>query len=355
MEFSRPITHRYVGALEQVWLTCAQRIGLKVERTDAAYATSDGRGTLGLAHQGELDPDDNLAQMIFHELCHSLVEGSDSFAVADWGLDNETDEDAWREHGCLRAQAVLAAGYGLREFFAPTTDFRSFYDALAADPLSPPGDPSVVLAMRALQRADKYPWSPHLRGALAATAAIVGAVNDYTQPVSATPDGSVPVLYGSAPPAPTLHPVGFPAALDAAAGHTCGACAWMYLEESATGAPRCRQADGTHTDADAPACERWEPEADCLTCGACCREAYHSVTVDEDDPVVELHPALIVQRETYKEIKRTDERCSQLSGGPPGKQNYTCAIYDERPRCCRELERGGEHCLTARRRVGLSR
>jgi hypothetical protein len=33
---------------------------------------------------------------------------------------------------------------------------------------------------------------------------------------------------------------------------------------------------------------------------------------------------------------------------------FRCVIYDDRPRTCREFTLGSEHCLTARRRVGLS-
>jgi len=33
---------------------------------------------------------------------------------------------------------------------------------------------------------------------------------------------------------------------------------------------------------------------------------------------------------------------------------YQCTIYDDRPRTCRDFTLGSNHCLTARRRVGLS-
>jgi Fe-S-cluster containining protein len=31
-----------------------------------------------------------------------------------------------------------------------------------------------------------------------------------------------------------------------------------------------------------------------------------------------------------------------------------CVIYDDRPRTCREFTLGSAHCLSARRKVGLS-
>src|SRR5678816_969150 len=128
--------HAYRDPLDQVWLAVAARMGLRVERTAAAYAATDGQGVLAIG-AGDLDADDCLAQMIFHEICHSLVQGEDSFQRADWGLDNETDRDVPREHACLRVQAVLAGQLGLRRLLAPTTDFRPFYDALPPDPLAP--------------------------------------------------------------------------------------------------------------------------------------------------------------------------------------------------------------------------
>ena len=90
-----------------------------------------------------LDADDSLGQMIFHELCHSLIEGEDSFGKPDWGMDNtgpdqreaSPEGDNWREHACLRLQWVLTGRYGLRTLFAPTTDFRAFWDQLSGDVL----------------------------------------------------------------------------------------------------------------------------------------------------------------------------------------------------------------------------
>ena len=175
----REITRRYIDPLAQIWLGAASRIGLRVVRTPDTYAATDGRGTLAIAIDSELDADDSLAQMIFHELCHALVLGPASFAEVDWGLDNETERDVVREHACLRVQAALLAPLDLRVAFAPTTDFRVWYDALPDDPLEgPPDDASIPLAKEALARVDTPPWAPHLRRALDASARIVAAVRD---------------------------------------------------------------------------------------------------------------------------------------------------------------------------------
>ncbi|MBC7978033.1 MAG: YkgJ family cysteine cluster protein, partial [Myxococcales bacterium] len=169
---ARDVTHRYVDPLAQVWLGAARRIGLGVVRTPDAYAATDGKGTLAIGTDSSLDADDSLAQMIFHELCHSLVEGEQAFARPDWGMDNTGPDHDWREHACLRVQWVLTGRRGLRGVFAPTTEFRAFWDRLTGDVLADRTDPSVQAAITALRRADQPPWSPALTEALAATARI---------------------------------------------------------------------------------------------------------------------------------------------------------------------------------------
>lgn len=336
----RSISHRYLDPLDQIWLATAERIGLRVERTGDAYAATDGDRTLRLGVAAALDADDCLAQMIFHELCHWLVEGHDALRLPDWGLDNTTSRDEAREHACLRVQAHLADRHGLRGVLAPTTDYRAFYDGLPADPLDPRRADDVVAARLAIRRADRPPWGPHLEAALAATAAVVA------QAAAFAPEGSLHAAM-TAPPPP--HPAGLPPSpTGAGQGRTCGACGWR--DESGV----CRQSDGPSAVAAAwPACARWEPALDCQDCGACCRAAYDSVTIERDDPAVTLLPQLVVDRGGYLEIRRSGDRCAALGGGR-GVEPFACAVYDVRPVPCREFERGGENCVIARRRVGLS-
>ena len=71
----RTITHRYDDPLDLLWLETARAIGLRVTRSAEVFAATDGRGTLTVGEASTLDADDCLAQMIFHELCHSLVQG----------------------------------------------------------------------------------------------------------------------------------------------------------------------------------------------------------------------------------------------------------------------------------------
>src|SRR5215470_1350375 len=157
---ARELTHRYVDPLAQVWLGAARRIGLRVVRTPDAYAATDGSGTLAIGDAATLDADDSLAQMIFHELCHSLVEGEHSFTRADWGMDNTGPDHDWREHACLRVQWVLTGRHGLRMLFAPTTEFRAFWDTLSGDVLADRTDPSVQGAIAGLRRVSQPPWGP---------------------------------------------------------------------------------------------------------------------------------------------------------------------------------------------------
>ncbi len=72
---ARTATARYVDPLAAVWLGAAAGIGLRVVRSPDAYAAPDGAGSLAIGNAATLDADDSVAQMIFHELCHSLVEG----------------------------------------------------------------------------------------------------------------------------------------------------------------------------------------------------------------------------------------------------------------------------------------
>ena len=185
---TREPQRKYLDPLDAIWLTVARRIGFRVERSADVYASTDGNGLMLIGAPETLDPDDCLAQMVLHELCHSLIEGSGSLAVPDFGLDNESSRDAGREHACLRLQAALTDAHGLRTTLAPTTDFRAYYDGLPDDPLAG-DDPTARLARAGAHRAAAPPWSPHLEAALRATAAVFKAAEsvDATDPTDPTP------------------------------------------------------------------------------------------------------------------------------------------------------------------------
>jgi hypothetical protein len=318
--------------IDRLWLEAASACGFRIERGEGAYASTDGQGTILIGTPQTLDPDDSLCQLVLHELCHALVQGEASWTQVDWGLCNTDDRDEVAEAACNRLQAHLADRHGLRQLLCPTTPWRTYYQALPADPLQAvdPGDEDACrLARAGATLAERSGFLRRISDALAVTAALVASAR-------------------------ATHPLGF--ALGPT-GESCGTCAWRYLGGRGGPVERCRQSapdmgDGKRVRSDMPACDRWEPPVDCCRCGACCREAYHTVSVSMRDPVVWKQPALVVRNGHRFSLLRAGDRCAALE---VNAGSYHCQIYEDRPRTCRDFERGGRHCLVARRRVGLSR
>lgn len=165
---TRKIRSKYSDPLDAIWIGTARKLGIEVIRDSEVFAAWDGSGVLRIGTDDTLDPDDCVAQMIFHEICHALVEGPDRFNQPDWGLDIEDRTQLFHEHACLQLQASLAEEYSLRAFFGATTDFRSYYDELPADPFER-NDRATPLAKAGWQRAKKSEWSQPLDKALQAT------------------------------------------------------------------------------------------------------------------------------------------------------------------------------------------
>lgn len=176
---TRSVSRRYVDPLDLIWTATAARVGFRIERSDTVYASKDEGRVLTIGSAETLDADDCLAQMIFHELCHALVQGPVQSERPDWGLCNRTDRDVGREHACLRVQAILAARVGLRAALAPTTEYRSFYDALPEDPLDGATDAEQAEVSVALARARAAPFAPHLDVALDRTAIVFREASAY--------------------------------------------------------------------------------------------------------------------------------------------------------------------------------
>lgn len=161
--------------LDLIWIATAHRLGLQICRRADVFASYDGRGTLALGTPQTLDPDDNTAQMILHEICHWIVNGAASRHEIDWGFEPMEGLD-WRERPTIRLQLALSQAHDLQAILAPTTAARAYWDALS-DPLEPldstPDEARVVERARvSLERAQADPWSPALQAALQATAAI---------------------------------------------------------------------------------------------------------------------------------------------------------------------------------------
>lgn len=353
--FVRAPTHAYQDPLERLWIHCAQRIGFEVVRSPEAYASFDGQGRILIATADQFDPDDNLGQMIFHELCHALVQGETGEHEVDWGLDNTRMGYPWREHACLRAQAWLADQHGLRDFLAPTTDYRvTFWNGLGEDPLAAAKDQggfrerSIVAARLALWRSRLPRWHQPLQEALSQTqriAEILSEVGSNTAPMSS--------LWSTFQGAPRAHPTGTAAIVKSSRDQRCNGCAWSFRLR---GSLRCRHAPKVKLEDEAIACAAYEPrtDLDCLTCGACCREAYDSVEVGARESVRTLHPEMVIAQGDRLKLRREQTRCAALEGGLTAQEPYQCAIYADRPRTCRDFTLGSENCLEARRKVGLS-
>ncbi|GJM21655.1 MAG: hypothetical protein DHS20C15_15700 [Planctomycetota bacterium] len=187
----RPSAGRYQDPLDLIWTRVAQRCGLRLERSAEVFASWDGKDTLHLARADDFDPDDSLAQLVLHELCHALVEGPAALRRPDWGLCNRSERDIVREHACHRVQAALSTPHGLRLLLAPTTEHRVYFDALPQDPLASPDDndcepdPALPAAREGHARALHGPWADALREGLELSAQLLAVVG----PVA--PEGSL--------------------------------------------------------------------------------------------------------------------------------------------------------------------
>jgi hypothetical protein len=284
-------------------------------------------------------------------------------------LGYKTGAHPWREHACLRLQAWLAGSVGLREFFAPTTDFReSFWASLPADPFAATPEQggrlerSCVAARRGAWRSAQPRWAPHLARALEASASIADSVawaqltgtgDRASESASAGSRAALPSLWTTAGPRPPIHPAGHAPIAGCLAGQSCSDCAWSFTFRAAL---RCRHAPARRLPESAPACTRYEPAAElsCRTCGACCREAYDAVEISAREPVLRSHPDWVLRDGHRLKLKRSGDRCTALEGEPSQGRPFACAIYPQRPRTCRDFAQGGANCLEARRKVGLS-
>lgn len=340
----REITHHYRDPLDLVWLRAAEQLGMKIERSTDVYASWDGKGTLTLADDADFDPDDSLAQLIFHEICHALVAGPGQRKEPDWGLCNTSDRDLVFEHACHRVQAALARPYGLRALFAVTTEWRDYWDALPEDPLAPSDDPASPRAQRAYMAAQAEPFASVLREALERSAELAEVARRVA------PEGSI--WLATIP----RHPSGFLAHPDTRL--ECGQCAWSHGRGKKLA---CRQVErvfpaGPSVEPRLPACQHFEPRLDaasCESCGACCREGFDRVELRRKDQLRKTHPELVREDHWGVFVPRPLGRCLALVGDGASAP-FRCSVYAARPRSCAEFEIGGAACLVARRRVGLS-
>jgi hypothetical protein len=358
---TRAIHTHYRDPADLIWLQAATALRLTVVRSADAYASWDGQGALTLASDEHLDPDDCLAQMVFHEVCHLLVSGEAAREQLDWGLDNTSPKDLVYEYATNRLQAALAQAYGLRRFLAVTTVWRKYYDALPRDPLAPGDDAAIALARSGFERARQAPYREILHAALSATAALADAARAWS------PEDSL-WRHTLGP-----HPSGFRQHPDTR--YRCGDCAWAVPRRNGTlecrqTRPGCGPADYSlgasptanrpaRFDAAQPACERYEPplsQDDCFRCGACCHRGFDVVEVTPMERFALRHPELIEVRSAERcVVPRPGGRCVALEGTGTAQAPFLCRHYEERPRSCRDFAVGGDACLIARQRCAVSK
>ena len=176
----RHISRVYADPLDLIWTHAARQMGMTIVRSSEVNASWNGDGILTIGTSETLDPDDSLAQMVLHESCHALVEGPDSLTKPDWGLHSFDPSKRIHEHACLRLQAALADRYGMRDFFAATTMFRSYYDTIPSNPLTDDGDPAVLMAVNAWHDVCHGLWAEPLDLALRQTAQVATLLQNMT-------------------------------------------------------------------------------------------------------------------------------------------------------------------------------
>ena len=138
---------------------------------------------------------------------------------------------------------------------------------------------------------------------------------------------------------------------DAPPGARCAECVWHFVGGRGKPVDRCHRHDKQPIDPEATASPAYTRGLDCRTCGACCREAFHTVEVGKREVFAQKHPELLTLIDGRLNLPRGEGSCACLTKDSAG---YSCTAYLDRPRSCRDFERGSENCLLARRRVKLT-
>lgn len=101
-------------------------------------------------------------------------------------------------------------------------------------------------------------------------------------------------------------------------------------------------------------------EFDCLSCGACCRDAGEVAVVEDVDDVPRYLTRSVRgiigfaswEAETTRRMARdVDNQCVALCGEIGSA--VRCQIYDRRPAVCRNFEPGNYQCIKARIDAGI--
>ena len=236
----------------------------------------------------------------------------------------------------------VATGYAACSRRRPTSARRSGI-SLSGDVLADRTDRSTQAAIAAIRRAAQPPWAPALptrsprpRGSRARPRRVRG------RPTS---------LWALAAPARRAHPTGLPAGTrPARAARARGGSSSAASRAAATPATA-RSTRGPlralRSGARLPDLRRVLPRGVSLGRGVAPRSGRQARS-----------RSYVVDRGTYLEIRavRRSLRRARAAATFDGARatRFHCTIYDDRPRTCRDFTLGSAHCLTARRRVGLS-
>jgi len=134
-------------------------------------------------------------------------------------------------------------------------------------------------------------------------------------------------------------------------GRTCRSCVWHFVGGRGRPVSRCRRHAARRLEPEWAACASYTEALDCLRCGACCREAYHAVEVSPRDPFVSKQKDKLVRVDGRLNIIRREGICGCLD---PKDGCWTCSVYEDRPKTCRDFEAAGAHCVDARVRLGIT-
>ena len=131
----------------------------------------------------------------------------------------------------------------------------------------------------------------------------------------------------------------------------CRDCVWHFVGGRGHPVSRCRRFGGARLEPEWRGCASYTAALDCLSCGACCREAYHAVEVGPRDPFVRAHPDRIERVDGRLNVRRRDGVCGCLD---PTSEQWPCVVYADRPKTCRDFEAAGPNCVDARVRLGIT-
>ncbi|HMU40845.1 MAG TPA: YkgJ family cysteine cluster protein [Pseudomonadota bacterium] len=345
---------KHAASLDDIWTAAASQLGLSVARSKEGFVYTDPRGHRLVLAADTQDTADDVARLVFFDLCSAFVRGETSFDAPVWGL-LEGTQSLLQQRATMRLQAALLRRYGLRKRLAPptsrTASLGDFYESLPRLPFSSASsdvpNEERTCAERGLALAHKPPYRRVLHDALWATAQLGRAPQpNLSQNASA----------------PRLHKSGLPMSdgtFEAEKGATCQDCAFLRNPEKRGSAHRCEQTAlsgtaGKVVKPDAAACALFEPPLDCQACAACCRHAFELVPVLPTEEMCVKHPQLVQKSGKCLTVARDpDKKCCAVLGKTESG-HYRCRLYAERPNTCREFTAGSANCVEARLRIGIA-